>query len=29
MDRFTVSLDKELLAQFDDYSRRRGYGNRS
>ncbi|MGE5475548.1 MAG: nickel-responsive transcriptional regulator NikR [Bacteroidales bacterium] len=29
MDRFTVSLDEELLAQFDDYIRRRGYGNRS
>jgi CopG family nickel-responsive transcriptional regulator len=29
MDRFTVSLDEELLEQFDDYIRRRGYGNRS
>lgn len=29
MDRFTVSLDEELLNQFDDYIRRRGYGNRS
>lgn len=29
MDRFTVSLDEGLLAQFDDYIRRRGYGNRS
>ncbi|OAN45277.1 nickel-responsive transcriptional regulator NikR [Magnetospirillum moscoviense] len=29
MDRFTVSLDEELLAQFDDYIRRRGYQNRS
>lgn len=29
MDRFTVSLDQDLLAQFDGYIRRRGYGNRS
>lgn len=29
MDRFTVSLDEELLSQFDDYIRRRGYQNRS
>lgn len=29
MDRFTVSLDEDLLAQFDDYIRRRGYQNRS
>lgn len=29
MDRFTVSLDEQLLVQFDDYIRRRGYGNRS
>lgn len=29
MDRVTVSLDEELLVQFDDYIRRRGYGNRS
>jgi CopG family nickel-responsive transcriptional regulator len=29
MDRFTVSLDEELLAQFDDYIHRRGYVNRS
>lgn len=29
MDRFTVSLDEDLLAQFDDYIRRQGYGNRS
>ncbi len=29
MDRFTVSLDEDLLAQFDDYIRHRGYGNRS
>ncbi|EPY02352.1 nickel-responsive transcriptional regulator NikR [Magnetospirillum fulvum] len=29
MDRFTVSLDETLLAQFDDYIHRRGYDNRS
>ncbi len=29
MDRFTVSLDEDLLEQFDAYIRRRGYGNRS
>lgn len=29
MDRFTVSLDEELLEQFDDYIGRHGYGNRS
>jgi CopG family transcriptional regulator, nickel-responsive regulator len=29
MERFTVSLDGELLAQFDEYIHRRGYGNRS
>jgi len=29
MERFTVSLDGELLARFDAYARRRGYGNRS
>lgn len=29
MERFTVSLDGELLAQFDEYIRSRGYGNRS
>ncbi|GAB3443152.1 nickel-responsive transcriptional regulator NikR [Insolitispirillum peregrinum] len=29
MDRFTVSLDEDLLAQFDQYSQRRGYSNRS
>lgn len=29
MERFTVSLDAELLAQFDDYIRRRGSRNRS
>lgn len=29
MDRFTVSLDTELLAQFDEYIRRKGYQNRS
>lgn len=29
MDRFTVSLDEDLLAQFDEYIRQRGYGNRS
>ncbi len=29
MDRFTISLEEDLLAQFDDYIRRRGYGNRS
>jgi len=29
MDRFTVSLDEDLLAQFDAYIQRRGYGNRS
>ncbi len=29
MDRFTVSLDEELLSGFDEYCRRRGYQNRS
>ncbi|MBF0356288.1 MAG: nickel-responsive transcriptional regulator NikR [Alphaproteobacteria bacterium] len=29
MDRFTVSLDEELLARFDDYVQRKGYQNRS
>ena len=29
MDRFTVSLEAELLQQFDDYIRRRGYKKRS
>jgi CopG family nickel-responsive transcriptional regulator len=29
MDRFTVSLEAELLAQFDEHIRQRGYGNRS
>ena len=29
MDRFTVSLDEDLMAQFDDHIHRRGYRNRS
>ncbi|TAN52001.1 MAG: nickel-responsive transcriptional regulator NikR [Rhodospirillales bacterium] len=29
MDRFTVSLDEELLARFDDFIQRKGYQNRS
>lgn len=29
MDRFTVSLEEELLARFDEHIRRRGYVNRS
>ena len=29
MERFTVSLEGELLAQFDEYIQHRGYGNRS
>jgi CopG family nickel-responsive transcriptional regulator len=29
MERFTVSLDEDLLTQFDEYIRRRSYGNRS
>ena len=29
MERVTISLDDELLAQFDDYLKRKGYGNRS
>jgi CopG family nickel-responsive transcriptional regulator len=29
MDRFTVSLDADLLAQFDEHIRRRGYESRS
>jgi CopG family nickel-responsive transcriptional regulator len=29
MERFTVSLDDDLLAQFDRYMQKKGYGNRS
>ncbi len=29
MDRFTVSLDEDLMAQFDEHIHRRGYRNRS
>lgn len=29
MERFTVSLDQDLLGQFDDFIRRRGYSNLS
>lgn len=29
MERFTVSLDENLLADFDDYCQRKGYQNRS
>ena len=29
MERVTISLDDDLLAQFDGYLKRKGYGNRS
>jgi CopG family nickel-responsive transcriptional regulator len=29
MERITITLDDELLAQFDDYMQRKGYANRS
>ena len=29
MQRFTISLDDQLAAQFDDWIAQRGYGNRS
>lgn len=29
MERITISLDEELVSQFEEYMQRRGYGNRS